>query len=82
MIVVSDGIPEGRRSSKQDLHDAVRTLSSDGRLRLIALGLGPNTQHVRQFYPESQADVPLPDFARTIGDLVERVLLGESASHR
>lgn len=82
LIVVSDGIPEGRRSSKQDLHEAVRTLADEPRLRLIALGLGPNTQHVRQFYPESQADVPLPQFARTIGDLVERVLLGEGATDR
>ena len=77
LIVVSDGIPEGRRSAKQDLHDAVRKLSDDGGVRLIALGLGPNTQHVRQFYPENQADVPLPRFAETIGNLVERVLLGE-----
>ncbi|MBX2798272.1 MAG: hypothetical protein KTR31_11400 [Myxococcales bacterium] len=77
-IVVSDGMPEGRRSNKSDLHNAVTQLTESSMgMRLIALGLGPNTQHVRTFYPESVADVPLPQFAETIGNLVERVLLGE-----
>ena len=78
LIVVSDGMPEGRRSNKQDLHNAISELTENGAgMRLIALGLGPNTQHVRRFYPESVADVPLPKFAETIGELIERVLLGE-----
>ncbi len=77
LVVVSDGIPEGRRSSAPDLHAAVRQLTEQGGLRLIALGLGPGTQHVRTFYPESVADVPLPRFAETIGALVERVLVGD-----
>ena len=77
LIVVSDGMPEGRRSTKADLHNAVAELQREGRgLRLIALGLGPNTGHVTTFYPESVADVPIPRFAETIGALVERVLLG------
>ena len=77
VIVVSDGLPEGRRSSKQDLHNAVQQLTEEGAVRLIALGLGPNTQHVRTFYSEAVADVPLPKFAETIGELIEGVLLGD-----
>ncbi|MEM6927161.1 MAG: hypothetical protein AAF602_09545 [Myxococcota bacterium] len=77
LIVVSDGLPEGRRSSRQDLHNAVAQLSDDPSLRLIALGLGAGTGHVRNFYPESTADVPLAQFAETIGNLVEGVLIGE-----
>ena len=79
ILVVVDGIPEGRRSEPQDLHTAVtslRELGSD--LRLVALGLGPHTTHVRHYYPESMADVPLNRFARTIGSLVERMLLGDA----
>ena len=79
LIAVSDGMPEGRRSSSQDLHNAVAKLQSETAMRLIALGLGPNTQHVTTFYPESVADVPLPKFAETIGSLIERVLLGNGA---
>jgi hypothetical protein len=78
LVVVSDGIPEGRRSEPSDLHAAVTQLREQSEeLRLVALGLGPHTGHVRKFYPESMADVPLAKFARTIGALVERLLLGE-----
>ncbi|MEN0063733.1 MAG: hypothetical protein AAGA48_16390 [Myxococcota bacterium] len=76
LIVVSDGLPEGRRSNASDLHAAVAQLSGDPGLRLIALGLGGGTGHVTNFYPESVADVPLHEFAQTIGNLVEGVLVG------
>jgi hypothetical protein len=78
LIVVSDGLPEGRRSTSTDLREAVRRLSEPGvGLRLVALGLGPETEHVKTFYPQGTANVPLPKFAETIGDLVERMLLDE-----
>ena len=77
LIVVSDGLPEGRRSTATDLHQAVAKLSDrEGGLRLVALGLGPDTEHVTSFYPEAVANVSLPRFAETIGRLVESVLLG------
>lgn len=77
LIVVSDGLPEGRRSTASDLHAAVAKLSDPGvGLRLVAVGLGPDTEHVTSFYPEAVANVPLPRFAETIGRLVESVLLG------
>lgn len=78
LVVVSDGLPEGRRSNAQDLHNAVASLLDEPDLRLVALGLGAGTGHVRNFYPESVADVPLARFAETIGNLVESVLIGES----
>jgi hypothetical protein len=76
LVVVSDGIPEGRRSGEADLHQAVATLK-DPRLglRLTGIGLGPNTEHVRRFYPDSVANVPVEQFAAEIGKLLERVLL-------
>ena len=76
LVVVSDGLPEGRRSNAADLHAAVANLVGEADLRLIALGLGQGTGHVRDFYPESVADVPLARFAQTIGDLIEGVLVG------
>ncbi len=76
LVVVSDGLPEGRRSSKADLSEAVRTLIGTEHLRLIGLGLGPNTDHVLQFYPEGVCNVAPERFADTIGQLVEDVLLG------
>lgn len=77
LIVVSDGLPEGRRSTSTDLHNAVRQLSEPGvGLRLVALGLGEETEHVKTFYPEAVSNVPLPKFAEQIGALLESVLLG------
>jgi hypothetical protein len=81
LLVVSDGLPEGRRSSPADLHAAVRELRGGGTsgggqgLKLIGIGLGPGTEHVRDFYPESVASVPVPQFAQEIGGLLRRCLL-------
>jgi hypothetical protein len=79
LIVVSDGLPEGRRSDQADLRRAVEELSHpEMGLELIGLGLGPGTQHVRTYYPESVANVPVARFSDEIARLVERVLLGPS----
>ncbi|MCO4762798.1 MAG: hypothetical protein KC502_14890 [Myxococcales bacterium] len=77
LLVLSDGEPAGRRSNSQDLRNAVRVLSEPAAgLRLIGLGLGPGTEHVRSFYPEHEANVPLEELASRIGALLERVLIG------
>lgn len=77
LIVVSDGLPEGRRSSREDLSRAVDRITAPGvGVELIGLGLGPGTQHVRTYYPESVANVPVARFSDEIARLVERVLLG------
>jgi cobalamin biosynthesis protein CobT len=77
LIVVSDGLPEGRRSSEDDLRTAVRKLRARGDgLKLIGIGLGPETEHVKDFYPESIANVPVSRLATEIGGLLRRTLLG------
>ncbi len=76
LLVVSDGLPEGRHSSPDDLHSAVKELRGRGAgLKLIGIGLGPGTEHVEDFYPESVASVPVPRFAQEIGGLLRRSLL-------
>jgi hypothetical protein len=75
LLVVSDGLPEGRRSTTHDLHNAVGNLTRDGRVCLIGIGLGAGTEHVSEFYPESVASVPLPRFAEEIGGVLRRALL-------
>ncbi len=77
IIVLSDGEPAGRRSQPSDLTAAVRHVSApDQGVRLIGLGLGPGTEHVRSYYPECVANVPLAQLATQIGGLLERVLVG------
>ncbi len=76
LIVVSDGRPEGRRSQPKDLNAAVTTVcNADPSLMLVGLGLGPQTEHVRQYYPNATANVPVDRLADEIADRLERVLL-------
>jgi nitric oxide reductase activation protein len=76
LLVVSDGLPEGRRSSSQDLHNAVRELrEARPALKLVGIGLGSGTDHVRDFYPQSVANVPVSQFAAEIGTLLRQTLL-------
>jgi hypothetical protein len=77
LIVVSDGEPAGRRSSAEDLHRVVAELGqADAGVDLVALGLGPDTGHVRNYYRDAEADVPVELFAERVGAVVERVLVG------
>lgn len=77
LIAISDGEPAGHHSGSQELHDAVAELRRDGAgLRLIGLGVGPGTEHVSTYYPESIADVPVEELATRIADVLGRVLVG------
>jgi hypothetical protein len=82
LIVVSDGLPEGRRSTKEDLHHTVRELTALGAPRLVGIGLGQNTEHVKEYYPESIASVRPERLADEIGGLLRRVLLREGLVRR
>src|SRR5262245_19234949 len=74
LIVVSDGLPEGRRSTEKDLREAVASLSVDPTLKLIGVGLGPDTGHVKEYYPHSVANVPVNRFAAEIAELLRGIL--------
>lgn len=81
LIVVSDGLPEGRHSSEADLHTVIRQLTQPPtQLELIGLGLGPQTQHVREYYPQSVANVPVGRLSDEISLIIERALLGQGQS--
>jgi cobalamin biosynthesis protein CobT len=72
LIVVSDGMPAGRRCTEQDLRNVVRLLVREP--RLIVVGIGPDIEHVRDFYPHSRASVALDRFAGAIAELLRAVL--------
>ncbi len=75
LISVSDGYPEGRHSDEHDLEQAIAELRNAAcDVELVGVGLGPDTEHVREFYPESIAEVPVDRFASEIGALLERAL--------
>lgn len=74
LVVISDGSPNGVSSSQRDLSEAVSSLGRSGVL-LFGVGIGPDTEHVRSFYPNSIACVPVPSFAKTISELLHDVIV-------
>jgi hypothetical protein len=70
LMVISDGNPEGRRSSREDLHRAVAQVRAMPGMTLVGLGLGPSTEHVTRYYPVSQANIALGDLAPVVGRLL------------
>jgi hypothetical protein len=75
LLVVSDGQPAGSRSTEEDLHRTVASLTAPGTpLELLGIGLGPGTEHVATYYPRSVASVPLERFADEIGRLIAQGL--------
>lgn len=73
LIVISDGMPNGKRSTPDDLHAAVASLSAAPGFRLIGLGLGPETEHVHDFYPDAISNIPLERLGAEIGELLIRL---------
>lgn len=51
LVVLSDGVPAGRRSDEADLVRAVQTLSAAGDIDLIGMGIGEGATHIARFYP-------------------------------
>lgn len=74
LIVLSDGRPEGRRSTEQDLKQAIAQIQKMG-IHLRALGLGPGTDHVSEYYAHSISNVPLEEFASAIASQITSIVL-------
>jgi uncharacterized protein with von Willebrand factor type A (vWA) domain len=72
LIVLSDGLPEGRRSNLEDLKSAVLELADS--MTLIGVGVGQETGHVRAIYPHSVPNVPLHQLARRVGRILRNTL--------
>ncbi|MCB9679168.1 MAG: hypothetical protein H6737_28960 [Alphaproteobacteria bacterium] len=72
LIVVSDGLPSGPANAEAALRRAVSAVSR--RANLVGLGLGPGTGHVRSFYDNAVADVPLAGFPAAIGRCIHTAL--------
>lgn len=73
ILVISDGLPEGRHSTADDLHRAVRRVQSMG-MALIGLGLGKGTRHVARFYPASLPEISVEELPERLAQLVEGFL--------
>lgn len=73
LIPISDGLPvpsPRHRGPQYDLHAAVKRIEEETNQKLIGLGLGRGTEHVREYYPNSVANVSVEEMAEKLADLI------------
>lgn len=76
LIVISDGQPAGSRSTAEDLTKVIAELERVPGLALAAIGIGPDTDHVAEFYPDAQGSVPVANFPVVLARSLARRLNG------
>ena len=79
-MVVSDGAPSGPRDGSGELHRSVRRILAAGDIHLVGVGLGPDTDHVKTFYPDAIANISLEEFPAALGQLLDRLILSRPGS--
>jgi hypothetical protein len=70
LVVISDGQPEDGPDAPAELRAAVAHIQAMPRFTLVGLGLGPETEHVTQYYPIARAGVAPTALAGVIGQLL------------
>ena len=75
LIVLSDGLPEGSRSDKSDLSEAVEKIIRTTNQKLIGLGLGPETKFVKDFYPISLPNINVKKLSEVLGGLLKDMIV-------
>ncbi|MFZ5364583.1 MAG: cobaltochelatase CobT-related protein [Patescibacteria group bacterium] len=77
LIVLSDGYPvpdEAHAGPEYDLQEIIDAIRKKTKQKLIGVGLGPDTEHVADYYPISLPSTPLKDMPRVLGDLLEDMI--------
>lgn len=81
LIVISDGQPTGprdRRANKgpdEYLKEAVETILKNTNHKLIALGLGEDTEYVKDFYPTAFPNISAEHLSEIMGDLLKDMII-------
>jgi len=73
LVVFSDGQPSGAHSDERDLVNAVSHITEQTDQKLIAIGLGTGTDHVKHYYPVSLPNVAVEQLAPTMAGLLEEI---------
>jgi len=77
LIVLSDGKPEEspmHSSDQYDLHKIVNKVLNETNQKLIGIGIGRDTKHVEEYYPNSIADVGVKELSEKLADLIREVI--------
>lgn len=74
LLVMSDGEPSGPTDGTSELRRAVNDILAARDVMLVGVGIGPETDHVREYYPDATANVPLVSLPKVLGQCIERLL--------
>ena len=75
LIVVSDGVPSGPGAHAADeLHRAIRWVERHTDVHLVGIGLGPDTDHVLEYYRDGVAGVALEALPGTLAARIDALL--------
>lgn len=84
LLVFSDGVPEPRQGSSEEeralLRQAIARAVADSRMTLAGIGLGPNTDHVADYYGAyGRANVPLEQLTAVLAEILRGTLARHQA---
>jgi uncharacterized protein with von Willebrand factor type A (vWA) domain len=77
LIVLSDGepAPSARYSGPEfELKKVAQTTEDANRIRLIGLGMGTGTEHVKNYYSNSRANIPIEDLPHELSMVIKEVI--------
>jgi cobalamin biosynthesis protein CobT len=77
LFVLSDGLPEessAHSGPEYELGKTVNQIMRDTDQKLIGLGIGPGTDHVGRYYPNSVANIGVREMSEKLADIIREVI--------
>ena len=78
LITLSDGAPEESSlhpRTEYELGKIIATIKKETNQKLIGLGLGPGTNHVEKYYPNSIANIQASELAGRMADVIREAIV-------
>lgn len=78
LFVLSDGQPaesSKHPKSRYELGPVVRKITEETDQKLIGLGIGPGTNHVEEYYPNSIANITVADMPERLSDVIREAIV-------
>ncbi|MFA7193812.1 MAG: hypothetical protein WC087_02765 [Candidatus Paceibacterota bacterium] len=77
LIVLSDGLPaysDRYQTEEYELKKVVQEVSNMTDQKIIGLGIGPQTEHVSNFYPNSIPNITVDKLPETLATLIKQLI--------
>lgn len=77
LFVLSDGLPEesgAHPKSQYELGKMIARIMQETDQKLIGLGIGPGTDHVERYYPNSVANIGVREMSTKLADVIREAI--------